>query len=79
MDAKIILKRDSADVKKPLHLKSNVFLLYAPRKIKIEPMDFQRINSGILVFIPKMQMALLHQNLERTKSMKYVPESNVYG
>lgn len=53
MDAKIILKRDNADVKKHLHLKSNVFLLYAPRKIKIEPMDFQRINSGILVFIPK--------------------------
>ena len=53
MDAKIILKRDNADVKKPLHLKSNVFLLYAPRKIKTEPMDFQRINSGILVFIPK--------------------------
>ena len=53
MDAKIILKSDSADVKNPLHLKNNVFLLYARRKIKIEPMAFQRIDSGILAFVPK--------------------------
>ena len=39
MDEKIILKRDSANLKKPFHLKDNIFLLYAARNIKIKPME----------------------------------------
>lgn len=42
MDEKIILKRNSANV-----------MLYAPRNIKVEPTEFQRIDSEILAFIPK--------------------------
>ena len=53
MDEKIIFKKDSKDIKKPYHLKNNVFLLYAPRNIKVEPTEFQRIDSGILAFIPE--------------------------
>ena len=53
-------------------------MLYKPKKIKIEPTDFQRIDSGILALIPKNQMVLLHQNLKKMKSMKFVPESNVW-
>ena len=53
MDGKIILKRESGNLKKPFHLKNNVFLLYAPRNIKLEPTEFQRIDSGILAFIPE--------------------------
>ena len=53
MDEKIILKRDSTNLKKPYHLKNNVFLLYAPRNIKVKPTEFQRIDSGILGFIPE--------------------------
>ena len=52
MDEKIIFKRDSSNIKKPYHLKNNVFLLYAPRNVKIEPAEFRRIDSGILTFIP---------------------------
>ena len=53
MDEKIIFNRDSKDIKKPYHLKNNVFLLHAPRNIKVEPTEFQRIDSGILAFIPE--------------------------
>lgn len=28
-------------------------MLYAPRNIKIEPTEFQIIDSGVLAFIPK--------------------------
>ena len=53
MNGKIILKGESANLKKPFHLKNNVFLLYAPRNTKLEPTEFQRIDSGILAFIPE--------------------------
>ena len=34
-------------------MKRNFFMLYAPRNIKIEPTEFQIIDSGVLAFIPK--------------------------
>ena len=37
MDAKIILKSDSADIKKPLHLKNNVFCFMHGEKLKFSP------------------------------------------
>ena len=39
MDDKIILKKYSNNLKKPFHLKTNVFMLYAPRNIKIDPTE----------------------------------------
>lgn len=47
MEDNIILKKDSKN------LNRNFFMLYAPRNIKIEPTEFQRIDSGVLAFIPK--------------------------
>ena len=59
MDEKIILKRDSANLKKPFYLKDNIFLLDAPRNIKIEPMECAKIDSRILSFIPKNVQSFL--------------------
>ena len=53
MDDKVILKKDSKNLKKPFHLKRKVFMLYAPRNITTEPTELKRIDSGILAFIPK--------------------------
>ena len=53
MDEKIIFKKDGSNIKKPYHLKNNVFLIYARRNTKVEPTKFGRIDSGILAFIPK--------------------------
>lgn len=53
MADKIILKKDSKTSKKLFHLKRNVFMLYAPRNIKIEPTEFQIIDSGVLALTPK--------------------------
>ena len=36
-------------MKKPFHLKNGVFLIYAPRKLKINPMQFERFDAGITV------------------------------
>lgn len=53
MADKIILKKDSKTSKKLFHLKRNVFMLYAPRNIKIESTEFQIIDSGVLALTPK--------------------------
>ena len=47
MENIIILKKDSKN------LKRNFFMLCAPRSIKIEPTEFQIIDSGVLAFTPK--------------------------
>ena len=49
----IILKRSQANVKKPKHLKKNVFILYSPRTVKIEPATSKRIDTEIIVSLPK--------------------------
>ena len=53
MDDKVIPKKDSKNLKKPFPLKRNVFMLYAPRNIAIEPTEFKRIDSEIVTFTPK--------------------------
>ena len=52
MNDKIILKRDNANLKKPFHLKNNIFLIYSPKNREF-PGEFQRIDSGIVSFLLK--------------------------
>ena len=49
----IILKRSQANAKKPKHLKKNVIILYSPRTVKIEPATSKRIDTEIIVSLPK--------------------------
>ena len=49
----IILKRSQANVKNPRHFQRNVFILYFPRTVKIEPATWKRIDTEIIVFLPK--------------------------
>ena len=49
----IIVKRSLANVKKPNHLKKNIFILYSPRTVKIEPATRKRIDTEIIVSLPK--------------------------
>ena len=49
----IILKRFQANVKKPKHLKKNIFILYTPRTVKIELATCNSIDTEIIVSLPK--------------------------
>ena len=51
MKSTIVFKRDIKNVKKPLHLKNGVFLFYAPKKIKISSMQFERFDTEITVIL----------------------------
>ena len=53
MKSELIFKRDTKNVKRPLYLKNGVFLIYAPRKNTIEPMQFKQNYSNIVVNLTK--------------------------
>lgn len=49
----IIFERTSNKVKKPKHLAKNIFLLYSPRKFIIELAGLAKIDTEIIVLLPK--------------------------
>ena len=53
MESTITFKRDNKNVKKSLHPKNGVFLIYASRQFKISPMQFQRYHTKVIVALPK--------------------------
>ena len=46
-------------MKSPKHLGKNTFLVYSPRLIKIEPATHMKIDTEIVVFLPKNARGLL--------------------
>ena len=79
MNEKIVLNFDSTNLKKPYHVKNNGFSSMLREILKL---NLQHLNGSIQEYSPlylKMRVALLHRNLERTKSMKFGTEINVYG
>ena len=53
MKPTLTFTRDSKNTKKPLHMKNGVFLIYAPRKIEISPMQFSRNDTVVTVNLPE--------------------------
>ena len=53
MESTVMFKKDSKNAKKLLHLKNCVFLIYAPRQLKIPHMQFERYNTEVSVILPK--------------------------
>ena len=52
MKPTLTFTRDAKNVKKPIYLKNCIFLIYAPKKIKISPMQFERNDTEITVTLP---------------------------
>ena len=67
MKSIIIFKRDNKNFKKPLHLTNGVFLFYALRNLKIPSMQFERFDTKVTIYFPKILVDILLQNLKRTK------------
>ena len=75
----IILKQSQASIKKPKHLKENDFILYSPRTVKIEPATSKRIDTEIIVSLPKNSIGLSHPYSEGTKLTNLTMSSNHCG
>ena len=55
----IIFRQSQAKIKKPKHLKKNVFIVYSPRPVKIEPATSTKIDTEIVVLLPKNSKGLI--------------------
>ena len=67
LKGKLFLKRGNKNVKKPKLLKNLAFLLYAPKNIKICPMQYGREHTDVVVLYLKILRDTLRQNLKDTK------------
>ena len=55
----IILKRFQANVKKPRHLQKMFFFTSHQGQLKIEPATWKRIDTEIIVFLPKNSIGFI--------------------
>ena len=78
MDDKIILEK-SRTIKKSKTPTKTVFMLYSLRKFTIEPATSEKIDTELIVFLPKNSGGILHQNLKLMKLINFFMESMVYG
>ena len=49
---KAVLKSDQTSLKKPCYLKNNVYVLYSPRTVVIEPVNSKQIDTNIILKLP---------------------------
>ena len=49
----ILFTKDTPSTKNPNYINRNVFIMYSPGQVKIEPASFRRIDAEILVFLPE--------------------------
>ena len=62
-----------------MHLKNGVFLIYAPRELKISPMQFEKYNTEITITLPNNSHGYLIQNLNLMKLNKFAVMLNGFG
>ena len=53
MEEKNLYERDSFEQKNSKYLQKNVFVIYSPRVIKIEPATSIKTDTEIVVFLPQ--------------------------
>ena len=67
MERKIIFEKDNFSLKNTKHLKKNVFIIYSPRAIKIEPATHMKIDTELTVFLPQNSKGFLTSIFRRDK------------
>ena len=55
----ISFKRDNTKVKKPGHLTKNIFIIYAPRTVTVEPVSCSKTDRGIVLILQKNAKAFV--------------------
>lgn len=75
----MILQLDRTSTKNPQHLKNNVFLIYSPETVVIEPADSTKSDTNIFPTLTKKGKAVWHQNSEVKKSAKLTNQKKPVG
>ena len=79
MESTITFKRDSKNVKKKLHLENGVFLIYAPRQLKISPNEFGIYDTEVTVILPKKSCRYFISRLKQMKLNRFVAIHTRFG
>ena len=67
MEEKISFEKDNFCQKNPKHLQKNVFIIYSPRAVKVEPATNIKIYTKMTVFIPQNLKGFLTSILRGNK------------
>ena len=67
MDEKIRFEKDNKGIKGPRHLQRNVFILFSPRKLKIEPASCRKIDTEVTAFLPTNSRCYLTSKFREDK------------
>ena len=59
MERKIIFEKDNFSLKNPKHIQENVFIIYSPKAMKIEPATHMKIDTKVTVFLPQNSKGFL--------------------
>ena len=70
MEEKILFERDSFNQNNPKHLQKNVFIIYLPRAVKIEPVTSIRIDTNIDGFLRQKSKGFISSTLTGNKINK---------
>ena len=75
----IILKRYNPRAKKTYHLNINLFIIYLPRTVTVEPATCSSVNTDIVLILQKNEKRICQHllNLEEIKFLKLMVKHNV--
>ena len=65
---KIVFEIDAPGVKKPYHLKNNVFIIYSPRTITIDMASCIKIDTNVILHLPKKTKAFITSKFRGQKT-----------
>ena len=71
----IFFKKSSGRIKELKHIKRNVFIIYSPRTVKIEPALSIKIDTELVLLLPRN----LKGYSEGMKLMNFAVKNNVCG
>ena len=56
---KVVLKSDQVNLKKPHDLRNNAYVIYSSKAVIIEPADSRKIDTNIVLNLPKEEKAFV--------------------
>ena len=70
----IIFTRSQSKIKKLKHLKKNVFILYSPRAVKVESATSTKIDTEIIISLPKNSKGFITSIFRQDKINEFSSE-----
>ena len=59
--------------------KKNIFIVYCPRSVRIEPVTSMKIGTEMVVYLPKNSKGFVPLYFKGMELMKFVVKNNVCG